>query len=101
MTREGDHLGGDPRPILDDPREIKGSVCLVEEADGGKDGNDQVVMREIDIHGPVERKGLGGGKQGAVGLEAVVCGGIGEAGNEFVDVPDALNGSQGAAIPDE
>lgn len=30
-----------------------------------------------------------------------MCGGICEAPDEFVDVSDALNGSQGAAIPNE
>ena len=68
MTRERDHLGGDPCPVLGDPRGIQGSVCLVEEAHGGKDVNDQVVMREIDVHRPTEWEGFGGEKKGTVGL---------------------------------
>ena len=31
----------------------------------------------------------------------MVCGGIRETANQFVDVPDALNGSERAPIPDE
>ena len=31
----------------------------------------------------------------------MVSGGIREACDEFIDVPDALNGSQGTPIPDE
>ena len=101
MAGEWHHLGGYPCPVLDDLRGVEGPVGLVEQAHGGKYGNDQVVVREIDVHRPVQREGLWRRKQGTVGLQAVVCGRICETADEFVDVPDALNGSQRAPIPDE
>ena len=101
MARKGHHLGGDPRPVFGYPRGVERSVGLVEQAHGGKDGNNQVVMGEIDIHRPIEWEGLGGRKQGTVGLQTVVRGGIREASDEFVDVSDALNDSQRNPISNE
>jgi len=45
--------------MFGDFRGIEGSVGLVEETHGGKDGDDQVVMREIDVYCSVQREGLG------------------------------------------
>jgi len=101
MTGERHHLGGDPRPALGYPRGIERSVGLVEQTHGGKDANDQVVVREINVHRSIEWEGLRGGNEGAVGLQAVVWKRIRETPDEFVDVPDALNSSKGTPIPDE
>lgn len=68
MSRERHQLGGDPRPVLGDLRGVEGSTGLIKEAHGGKDGNHQVVVREIDIHRSVEWEGVGGREQGAISL---------------------------------
>ena len=44
MGREWDHLGGDPRPVLDDLGGIERSGGLVEQSHGGEDTDDQVVV---------------------------------------------------------
>ena len=46
--------------MLGDFRCIERSVGLVEQAHAGEDSNDQAVMREIDVHRPIQREGLGG-----------------------------------------
>ena len=46
--------------MLGDFRCIEGSVRLVEQAHAGKDGDDQVVMREINIDRSVQWEGLRG-----------------------------------------
>ena len=101
MAREGHHLGDDPRSIFVGLSGVEGSVCLVKQAHSSEDRDHQAAMRKIDIHRPIQWEGLGRGKQGLIGLQAVMCRRVGEASNEFVDVPNTLNGSQGGPIPNE
>ena len=99
MARERYHLGDDPRSVFGGLRGVERSVRLVKQAHGSEDSDHQAAMRMIDVHRPIQWEGFGRGKQGLIGLQAVVWRRIREAPNEFVDVPDTLNGSQGSSVP--
>ena len=101
MTREWYHLGGDPCPIRGDFRGIERSVGLVEQSQSGKYRDDQVVMGKIDIYCSVQWERLRGCEQSIVGLWTLSNGGIRESPDKLVDVPDTLDGAQGASIADK
>jgi hypothetical protein len=56
VAREWNHLGDCPSPVPSYLCAIEGTVGLVKQAHGGKDGNHQVVVREIDVQRPVQRE---------------------------------------------
>ena len=50
LARKRHHLGDDPRPIFGNLHGVGGTVGLLEQVNGSKDGGHQVVVWEIDAH---------------------------------------------------
>ena len=95
----GDHPRGKRYQLRGYPRPLPLKLCgvkhriLREETHRRKRGDHEVVVREIYVHGSIEREGFGRRVQRSIRLRVVADGPTGETCQEFIHVAHSLDPS--------